>query len=165
MIIPDQLLYTVVGFLFSLLLFYLTEELKKRQSKKHLVGYVKKELDYNIDFLRCMIEDFEKLARQIALTNRPLSAIFKFDRLQFYFTHESFKGGLFYDSLDSDVLKELAEMLFYFDPSMNRVHYQYLNEYNQGLTQPSIFLQSIEYNKGLIEKYIKLQNHIRSRIG
>lgn len=154
----------LAGFIFSIFLFYLADKWKASRINKNLSANLQKEFDYNINFLESYKQEYEKLIRQVTANDKEIFTIFRFNKLQRLFLQEAFNKGLLYKHLTSDEINDLDLMLSYFTDSMNQLHLMYLDEYKSDKTTQQISLKRFEFNRELIDKYLKLVNQQKDKL-
>lgn len=160
----STLIGVIAGFIFSIVLFYLTERWKNSRINKDLSNNLQKEFDFNINFLENYKDDFDKLIRKITANDKQVFTIFRFDKLQRLFILEAFNKGLLYKYLTSEEINDLDSMLNYFLPAMNQVHYTYSEDYKTGKRTQVDSLGLFEFNRGYIEKYLKLTKNLKDKL-
>ena len=151
----------LLAFIFSICLFYLTEKWKSTRANKNLNTNLQREFDYNIQFLESYKSDFEKLVRAISSNNKFPLIIFRFYKLQRLFILEAFNKGLLYQYLDVDDINDLDIMLNYFNNTSDTLAWNTLGGYKNNTTTQQAALQSFEYNKDQIDKYIGIQKKLK----
>jgi hypothetical protein len=108
----------VIGFLFSIVLFYLTERWKRKSERKVVLQNVAKEMGYNIGLLERMREQINDLLQDISVGSDSQPAIYKnfsFGKLQRLFVIEAFNKGLLYEILSPEDINNFDSMLNFFD--------------------------------------------------
>jgi hypothetical protein len=154
----QQITATFIGalsaFIFSILLFYLTEKWKNSSNKKDLCQNIQKELDYNISFLEKYKDEFEKLLRKITANDKNPYIYFRFSKLQRLFITEGFNKGLLYNSLDIEDLTKFDDLLNHASLGIDQWAINELDSYKNDSKTQAQSLASFEFEKDNIEKYI-----------
>lgn len=160
----STLIGVIAGFVFSIIVFYLTEKWKNSRINQDLSSNLQKEFEFNINFLEKYKTEFEKLIRKISTNDKRHFIIFRFSKLQRLFLLEAFNKGLLYKYLKSEEINELDSMLSYFTATMDQIHYNYSNEYKTGKSTQADSLAIFEFNKEEIEKYLKLTRTLKEKL-
>lgn len=164
----QQIVATFIGaffaFLFSLVLFYLTEWLRNKIANKNLIKNLQSELDYNISFLEKYREDFDMMLGRIAADNKQVFMIFRFYKLQRLFTLGAFNKGLLYQYLTVDEIAELDAMLTYFNTATDANTRNTLDKFMKGIITKQDAHRFFEYDKKQIGKYIKFLKSLKEKL-
>lgn len=108
----------VIGFLFSIMLFYLTEKWKRASERKTALQNVAREMGYNIGLLERMRDQIGDLLQDISVgaDSKPtLYKNFSFGKLQKLFVIEAFNRGILYEILSPEDINNFDAMLSFFD--------------------------------------------------
>jgi len=105
---------SLLGFIFALCLFYITQNEKKKLEKHSLANLLKRELEYNID----LIDEWKKYINQDLYFTKWKKPIYVFtadyDSFQNNFIDKAFKAGVIYELLDNNQIKFLLKVLSYY---------------------------------------------------
>ena len=154
----------LAAFIFSLVLFYLTEKWKNSKINKDLCQNLQKEFDYNINFLELFNNDIDKMLRKISSKDLTIFIVFRFYKLQRLFILETFNKGLLYKYLTIDDITDIDTMLTYFNNSTDQYAWNTLEDYQKGKILPKDALNKFEYDKTEVEKYIKILKKLKSKL-
>jgi len=164
----QQIIATFIGalaaFIFSLLLFYYTEQWKNKRDKKDLSKNIQKEFDYNIAFLKKYKEDFEKIIRQITTGDKTVYLYTRMSKLQRLFIMEAFNKGLLYDYLSIEDLNDLDDLMNHASLGIDQWVMTNLNNYTSGQIDPPMALRSFEFEKSNIEKYVSILERLKAKL-
>lgn len=108
----------VIGFLFSIALFYLTEKWKRASERKTALQNVAREMGYNIGLLERMREQINDLLQDISVGADAKPSLYKnfsFGKLQRLFVIEAFNRGILYEILSPEDINNFDAMLNFFD--------------------------------------------------
>lgn len=159
-----SLIGTFVGFVFSIVLFYLTEKWKSAHTNKNLSSNIQRELQYNVDFLNGYKDEFEKMLRQVTANTKPVYLIFKHSKLQRLFILEAFQKGLLYKYLTVDEINNMDVMINYFLPYRDQALNQILSSYNSGQNTAQSALATLEWDRDQIDLYIKILKNLKTKL-
>ncbi|OGY23187.1 MAG: hypothetical protein A2172_02300 [Candidatus Woykebacteria bacterium RBG_13_40_15] len=154
----------ILAFIFSLTLFYLTERWRKNMNENDLLVSLKKEFEFNIEFLKAYKEDFDKMLRQIAADDKNIFTIFKFNKLQRLFISEAFQRGLLYKFLNSGEITDMDSMLNFFTYTTDNMAWNTLNGYKEGRIAKQVALSQFEWDNDQIKKYISVLENLKKKI-
>lgn len=124
------LIGVVAGFIFSILLFYLSERWKKASLKKEMIKNVKEEINYNIALLGRLKEKVNDVIQDVSSGNPRLYKEFKFISFQKIFVNSAFGRGDLYDIFSIDEISSIDEMFSYFSDGNDIFADKLLNDLN-----------------------------------
>jgi hypothetical protein len=153
-----------VAFIFSIALFYFTEKWRNKTSRKVSISNLLHEIEYNIRFLKDYKDDFEKMIRQITVGDAEIHTMIRHYKLQRLFLQDAFSQGLLYQYLTSEDINDLDTMLNYFSIEINRRGWNMLNDYRNKKVDQKDALSYFQFDVEQIDKYIKVQERIHSKL-
>lgn len=142
------------GFVFSIILFYLTEQWRDRSEKKTILQNVIRECDYNIMLLQRMREQLNDMLQEVAVSKAHIYKPFVFNRIQRLFMQEAFKKGFLYEILESDHIIMVDEMLRYYDAGTDSFARDVLKDLETKKITADKALEHFNYDK------IKIREHL-----
>jgi hypothetical protein len=166
--IVSTLIGTFAGFIFSIVLFYLTEKWRSQRTHKDLSSNIQRELQFNVDFLAAYKTEFEKMLRLItaqdAQQEKQIYTIFRHNKVQRLFLQEAFQKGLLYKSLTTDEINDVDAMLSYFLPYRDQLLSKLLTDYTTHQATGQVVLQTFEWDRDQLDKYLKFLNTLKTKL-
>jgi hypothetical protein len=144
----------LLAFIFSILLFYLTESLKRRNGKRELEENVSREVQFNINFLDKMKIELDRLTQNVSANDVTILPVFKFDKFQRTFLAEAFNKGLLYQKLSDDEINTVDSMFGYFFSTTNEYLARMVVDFRTGDMTAAQMLPVLRYNIDETIKYI-----------
>ncbi len=155
----------LAGFVFSIILFYLTNKWKEKDKKKNLRKNLLKELDYDLIYLTDILSDINKVVEKIGINAPEECFIFlKYSGYQSLFLNIYFREGFLYESISSDEIKKLDEILSQMSLNTETFVNNWIFEWKQGKLGQKEIHSNIIYQKEKIESYIKTINQLKAKI-
>ena len=155
---------TTFGFLFAILLFFITNAVKAHLAQKTLRKHLKREFEYDISLLQGWIDEIDKILRKITANDRNVFSYLRYTFFQQSFIQEAFRTGMMYNSLDDDDISLVNTVLmhcgFTFEQYMNWFVAQWQGEQ---LAQQEA-LQKFEFEKEELARYKKQLRQILEKL-
>jgi hypothetical protein len=105
---------SLLGFIFALCLFYITQNEKEKLERRSLANLLKSELEYNINLIDEWIKEikqnlyFTKWAKPVYIFSA------RYDLFQNNFIDKAFKSGIIYYLFDNNHVKDIAKILAFY---------------------------------------------------
>ena len=126
------LIGSILGFGFAIVLFYVSEKIKARGQRKHLIRGLKKEFELNFLQIDKWIEITDEILLKIASNDHAISASYRLTDYQRLFTQLCFQQGILYNALEAKELATLNAILLDFDSGPTQWLNNFLMLWNQG---------------------------------
>lgn len=152
------------GFVFSIILYYLTERWRMKGEKKTILRNVLQECEYNIVLLIRMREQLNDMLQEVAVNKAQIYKPFVFSRIQRLFVLEAFKKGFLYEILDSEHINKLDEMLRYYETTTDGLATDVLKRLESREITPDKALEHFDYDKRMIRDHLEFLRKIKSTI-
>jgi len=144
---------SLAGFIFAILLFYLTEHIKSRRQKSKSIAGLKKEFAYNFLLIDKWIDETEQILRKVASGDHDIFILYRLTDYQRLFTQLCFQQGILYDALDSKAIAELNSILIHFDMGTTQWLNGFINQWHENKL-PSVEANRVfEFERGELKKY------------
>lgn len=154
----------LLGFVFSIFLFYLTRRWSKKAQKKSLEKNLIKEFEFNAHYLQKILEDLKKAIEKITVNDKDVFYYFSYISYQRLFTQTYFQQGFLYERLDPDDINLLDTIL----SRMTRGGEYHINNSIQRWKEDSLSQQQIlkilAFERDSIEKFITDIGRIKQKI-
>lgn len=149
------------GFVFSIILFYLTEQWRERSEKKTILQNVIRECEYNIVLLQRMREQLNDMLQEVAVSKAHIYKPFAFNRIQRIFILEAFKKGFLYESLESEHINKVDEMLRYYETGTDGLASDILKKFESKEITAEKALAHFDYDKRKIREHLDFLRKIK----
>lgn len=153
----------LLAFIFSILLFYITEKVKANKVKADLEDNLSREIQFNLNMLEKMKIELERLIQDVSANNTDIFPVFKFDKYQRTFLLDAFNQGLLYKKLTDDEINTVDSMLGYFFSTTNDFLRDMIESFKTGETKPANMLNLLRYNVDEVVRYTDFLKLIQSR--
>jgi len=101
----------ILGFIFSLALFYITRVVAQKSDIKILKKNLNKEFEFNIYFLKNLLNNLNGVIEKITANNKNVWFVHQYEEYQRVFTQAYFQRGLLYDRLTPKELSRWSLLL------------------------------------------------------
>lgn len=155
---------TFFGFIFALILFFVTNNLISRRNKKNLRKHLKRELEYDISLISEWIEEIGKILRKVTSSDLKVFSYLQYSYFQSYFMQEAFKTGLMYNSLDNDDISQLNRILVRCNMAGERHVNSYIQEWQKQLADQKSTLDRFEFERDQLQKFKRQLKSINLKI-
>lgn len=154
----------ILGFIFSIVLFYLTQRWTKSTKKKSLEKNLVKEFEFNDRYLKKILDDLKKAIEKITVNDKNVFYYFNYVNYQRLFINSYFQEGYLYEKLEPDDINLIDTIL----SRMSLGGQYYVNNSiqmwkNGGINQQQI-LNIVGFERDSIEKYIKDIGGLKQKI-
>ncbi len=110
------LLGTVAGFLFSIVVFYISEHVKRSRDRKKIIVGLKREAAFNIGLCDAWLKGVPDVRLKVAAGDQNFFNYFDYTRALRIFVQEAVRAGVLYDLLDDSELVDLDKSLLFLSP-------------------------------------------------
>ena len=154
----------LLGFIFSIVLFYITNKLNANKNKKTLESNLIKELEYNLAFLKRLISDLNKCIEIVSADDRNIFLFFDYKYYQRLFLLRYFQEGYLYEKFDADDISHLDIILNH----MSVFGANYINDrikwwINNEIIKKEIN-QALMFERDNLKKYEKQLEIVKTKI-
>ncbi len=153
---------TAFGFIFAILLFFITSKIKASLEKKTLRQHLKREFEYDTSLLQEWTDEIDKILRKIAANDLQVFSYLRYTFFQRSFMQEAFMSGIMYKSLNNEEISNLNSVLLHCDVGIEQLINGTIQQWNNGQLPQQEALRKFEFEKEQLQKYKK---HLREIIG
>ena len=146
---------TVFGFIFSIVLFYITNIWRSKKAKEALEKSLIKEFEYNISFFRQLIEKLNKSIEKISSDDTELHFFLNYVYYQRLFLQSYFQQGYLYDKLDPDDIILLDNILNHISVYGGDYINNNIQLWEEGQITKQKANQVLGYERDTMEKFLK----------
>ncbi len=153
-----------LGFVFSIILFYLTNRWSRNARKKSLEGNLVKEFVFNEKYLQDLIKKLDAALQDITVENRNAYHYFRYRSYQQLFTTTYLSQDFIYERLEPDDIYKLGLIL----DRMSSWGEQFINDlmrrWNNNAVSSQEALQFVRLDRDSMSSFIKDIQQIRGKI-
>lgn len=154
----------LLAFIFSIILFYITQEVSSANKKSKLEKYLFYEFEYNQNYLKKVLEDLQKCIEKITVNDKQLFAVFNFAQYQRLFINQYFQHGHLYEKLSPDDIKQIDAMLNHFTPNGENWLLNSIDRWKKDELSPKDMLNIISFEREQVALYLKFVEGIKNKI-
>jgi hypothetical protein len=107
---------TVAGFVFSIVLFYVSESIKRRRDRSKIVRGLHREATFNVGLCDVWLKGIGEVRLKMAAGDQNFFNYFDYSRALRIFVQEAVKAGVLYDLLEDSELVDLDKGLRFLGP-------------------------------------------------
>jgi len=160
MTFKEQLLSTslgsFLGFLFAILLFFITYWLINKKTKDSYKKLLKREFLFNISLLETWLDYFDDDIVKISNDDHNIYHYFKYADFQVYFLKKAFEFGIVYDLLKKDEdISKLIDMLSFFSLASEQFVNQQIKLWNSKAIDKKTITDRMQFDKNKVNEYLK----------
>src|SRR3989338_9138279 len=160
----STLIGALLGFIFSICLFYFQNKWSKKAEKESLEKNLVKEFEFNEHYLQKVLDEIKKVIEKITVDDRAVYYFFNYLRYQRLLIQTYFQQGYLYEKLDPEDISVLDTVLTH----MGQVNEYYLNNsiqrWKEGTIDQKEILGIMAFERDTVEKYIKDLHKIKQKI-
>ena len=153
-----------LGFIFAIILFFITNAIIKSQRKKNLNRHLKREFEYDISLLKSWISDIEKVLRKVTLNDFSVYSYLNYSYFQRTFIQKAFDSGIMYNKLDNEDISQLNTILTHCNINLEDYINSFIKKWKGNLLEQKEMSDIFEYEKDLLDKYIKNLSKILKKL-
>jgi hypothetical protein len=157
---------TVAGFLFSIVLFYVSESVKQSRGRKRIVDGLKREAAFNLSLCDSWLVAFSDMRPKIAAGDTSFLHYIDYSRILSIFVGEALKAGILYELLTDDSLVALDKWLRYFQGHSEREINSQIEQWKAGSISPLELSQALTFNEFAVkegQKIMKTLSQVAAR--
>jgi len=154
----------ILGFIFSIFLFYLTQRWTKKTQKKSLEKNLVKEFEFNEHYLRKILEDIKKTIEKITVNDKNVFYFFNYISYQRLFAQAYFQQGYLYEKLEPDDINLIDTILSRMSLGGQAYINNSIQQWKGGYLNQQQILNIVGFERDSIEKYIEDIGQIKQKI-
>ena len=153
-----------IAFIFSIILFHLTNKWSKDAQRKSLEENLIKEFEFNEHFLAKIKEDVKKVIEKVTVDDHNVYQYLKYVNYQRLFTQNYFQQGLLYKKLSPDDINLLDNILRHMDQPGERYINNIISRWNAGEFTQQEALNKLSFERDSLEEFLKNLIMIKEKI-
>ena len=157
------LIGTVAGFVFSILLFYISERIKRSRDQKKIIAGLKREAAFNIGLCDAWLKAIQDIRLKVAAGDAAFFHYFDYNRALRIFVQEALRAGILYDLLSDtelvDLDKSLLFLAFYEEQDINGR----IAQWKAGTIAPPDLSQALTFHEHAVTDARKAMETLRSK--
>ena len=146
---------TFFGFIFAIILFYITNKILEIRNKKVLLKHLKREFEYDISQIKGWIEEIDKILRKITANDSNVFSYLKYSYFARSFIQQAFNSGILYNKLNDEEISNLNTILSHCDLGFEGYINSLITQWKSSSIEQKEVLSKFEYEKEALSKYQK----------
>jgi hypothetical protein len=142
------------GFIFSLALFYVTRKVAERSSVKNLRRNLDKEFEFNIHYLRGILDELNKIIEKITADSRNIWLLNNYDEYQRLFTQVYAQQGLAYEKLTPKEMSQWNKVLVHMAQGTALYLQKELEKWKTGRINKQEIIDTFTFERNNINDYV-----------
>ncbi len=159
------LIGTVSGFLLSIVLFWIKEKWATCKTNSFVVKNAQAELDIGISILEKAKNEISKAIEKVTVQDSSVFVNINYSRMARMFLIQFYNSGLMIKKLTVDEINKLNNIYINFAEGSEAHLIKTLDSYSKGETTPKAALNSLTYERELIQESITDLTNFRKKIG
>jgi len=156
---------TVAGFVFSILLFYISERVKRLRDQKKVIAGLKREAAFNIGLCEAWLKAIGDIRPKVAAGDLAFFDYFDYSRALRIFVQEALRAGILYDLLSDtelvDLDKSLLFLAFYWEQDINGK----IAQWKAGTIAAPDMSQALTFHEHAVTEACKALETLRCKAG
>jgi uncharacterized membrane protein YgaE (UPF0421/DUF939 family) len=158
------LIGTIAGFIFSIILFYLTNKWKINSYKKNVVKNFSKEIEYNLSLINRLHSQINDVISKVTADRIDIYTYLDYKRYQRLFLDELFRQEVLYERLNQDEVSEIDTILFHFSIVAENYMNKNIEDWKARKIDRVPTLRSLEFERDQLEGYRQTLQNIKLKI-
>ena len=154
----------LLGFVFSIFLFYLTNRWTKKREKESLEKNLVKEFEFNEHYLQKVLESLKKAIEKMTVNDKEVFYYFNYIGYQRLFIQTYFQQGFLYEKLDPEDINLLDTILNHMGTGIESYINNSMQRWKEDTIDQKDILRIMTFERDTIEKYIKEAHRMRQKI-
>lgn len=155
---------TLFGFIFAIILFIITTVIVKWRTNTNLKRHLKREFEYDISLLKGWISEIDKVLRKVTLNDFSVYSYLNYSYFQRTFIQKAFDSGIMYNKLDNEDISQLNTILTHCNINLEDYINSFIKKWKGNLLEQKEMSDQFEYEKDLLDKYIKYLGKILKKL-
>jgi len=154
----------LLGFIFSLCLFYLVNKWNRNLQRKSLQKNLIKEFEFNGHYLQSLLGNLNKAIEKINADDKKLYYYCYYKDFQRLFIHLYFQQGIHYEKLNPDDINLLITILNHMTQDVQYFVNSSIQSWKDTKISQQEILDILRFQRDTIEKFIKDIGQIKKKI-
>ena len=160
----DNVVASLLGFTFALILFYIQEVIREKWKKKKFLRNLRRELEYNVIQIDKWINEVKHDHYQATWVKPIYSFSPNFQNFRHHFIDKAFENGVIYELYDNEDISKLIISLSYFSERNMKSILEFIKEQKTMEIADEDGTPGPEYIKMFIKDQNKILNDEKERI-
>jgi len=146
----STLVGTVAGFAFSIVLFYMTERIKRGHDRTKILKGLRRELQFDLALCASWLKGIEDARPQVGAGDKNIFLYLDYTRVLSIFIGQAVREGILYDLLTDDDLVGLDKVLKSSNLQAEQEFFNRLNQWKAGQIDNAEMFKTIEFHKYVV---------------
>jgi putative component of toxin-antitoxin plasmid stabilization module len=154
---------TVAGFLFSIVVFYVSEGVKRSRDRQKIIAGLNREAAFNIGLCESWLKSIGEIRLKVASGDRVVFDYFDYSRALRIFVGEALKAGVLYDLLNDSELVELDKALRFLGPPSEQDINGKVAQWKAATIAAPEFSQALNFQTYVVNEARKAMDPLRKK--
>jgi len=155
---------TIAGFVFAIVLYYVTDLIRINKTKNNLIKNLKREFEYNISLLEEWIKEIDRILLKISAHDEQVFSYLKYSYFQRLFLQECFRFGILYKSFNNEDISNLNTILLHFDINFENYINKIIGHWKDQVMPQKEAIKHFYFEKDELIKYKKQLGELLTKI-
>lgn len=155
----------VLGFVFSIVLFYISQRVQKNTWRRDLRNSVSKELEYDRDYIQTQLDALNQSIERLGNDEREIFPLVRFSGLRTTAWGQYVTSGYVWDDLDPSQVAEFDEMLWNMGPSAEQLVFLAVERWKEGEADKTTTYGPLNWKREQLRGYVQLLNRLNDKVG
>jgi len=154
------LIGTIIGFIFALVLFYLTDIIKRNKQKKEIIQLLKREVEFNTKLLLKYLKDINKIIENITANDNRINTYLKYSDFQVIFFGKSIQSGYIYEIFTDDEITKIIDCINHFTLFSENYINNFVGQFKNNEIDQQEMLGLFQFERSEIDKHLNFLRNI-----
>jgi len=154
---------TVAGFVFSIVLFYVSEYVKRSRERTKVIAGLKREAAFNIGLCDAWLKGIGDIRLKVAGGDQAVFNYIDYTRALRIFVQEAVRGGILYDLLTDGELVELDKSLRFFGSVSEQDINGKIEQWKTGSISAADMSKALTFHEYVVTEARKAMEQLRSK--
>ena len=155
---------TFFGFIFAIILFFITNKIIESRNKRMLLKYLKREFEYDISLMQEWVNEIDKILRKITANDSNVFSYLKYSYFSRAFMQQAFNSGIMYKKLNNEEILQLNTILLHCDIASEGYINSLITQWKSGSIDQKDVLFKFEFEKDSLTQYKRQLDDIIKKI-
>lgn len=155
---------TFFGFVFAILLFFITNKMIEIRNRRILYRHLKREVEYDISLIQEWIDEIDKVLRKITAKDLNVFSYLKYSYFQRSFIQQAFISGIMYNKLNNEEISQLNTILSHCDINFEGYVNSLITQWKSSTIEQKEVLTNFEFEKDSLNRFKRELDDIIKKI-
>lgn len=163
-LILATLIGTLSGFIFSLFLFWIKENIGIKRRQVNLKSNVRYEFEYNINLFKQYVDDLTKCLEKISLEEKKVYTNIDYEHFAYFFFREFYREGLACQCLHYEDVKRWSEIVAKHSGGAETYLLERLKDWRDSKINKEAASKAVMFERDQLKYSIEMMEYLKERI-